>query len=158
MIAGGAPSNDTVKKLAPWHGFHVAIINPVQNDRWLCHSQNYYQEPRLMIQNKDAYRLPFVVANYARKSDLQAPEETILRLLLPRLPTARMLDLGVGGGPHDTSFFQMGAWVCRCGLFWPHDRGVPATVFRISGTPFVQSLWRNIHGNVRIEIFWLYFI
>src|SRR5262249_12955489 len=31
-------------------------------------------------------------------SHLQPPEETILRLLLPGLATARMLDLGVGGG------------------------------------------------------------
>jgi len=35
---------------------------------------------------------------YARYSNLQPPEETILHLMLPSLPTARMLDLGVGGG------------------------------------------------------------
>ncbi len=53
---------------------------------------------RLMIRNEDVYRLARVAAGYARQSDLQPPEETILRLMLPNLPRARMLDLGVGGG------------------------------------------------------------
>jgi len=51
-----------------------------------------------MIRNEDVYRLAGVAAGYARQSDLQPPEETILRLMLPNLPSARMLDLGVGGG------------------------------------------------------------
>ena len=51
-----------------------------------------------MISNEDVYRLSGVAAGYARQSDLQPPEETILRLMLPNLPRARMLDLGVGGG------------------------------------------------------------
>ncbi len=51
-----------------------------------------------MIRNEDVYRLAGVAADYARQSDLQPPEETILRLMLPDLPRARMLDLGVGGG------------------------------------------------------------
>lgn len=51
-----------------------------------------------MTRNEDVYRLPGVAAEYARMSALFPPEETILRLMLPELPTARMLDLGVGGG------------------------------------------------------------
>lgn len=51
-----------------------------------------------MLQNKDAYKLADVAAGYARQTHLHPPEETILRLLLPRLPSAKMLDLGVGGG------------------------------------------------------------
>lgn len=56
-----------------------------------------------MAGNEDVYRLPAVAAVYAEGSQLFPPEETILRLLLPELRTARMLDLGVGGGrttPH----------------------------------------------------------
>jgi len=48
--------------------------------------------------NKDVYDLPALAAAYARYSYLQPPEETILHLMLPSLPTARMLDVGVGGG------------------------------------------------------------
>ena len=51
-----------------------------------------------MIRNEDIYRLEGVAADYARQSNLYPPEETILRLMLPHLPSARMLDLGVGGG------------------------------------------------------------
>jgi ubiquinone/menaquinone biosynthesis C-methylase UbiE len=51
-----------------------------------------------MDQNQATYSLPQIAASYARESHLQAPEETILRLMLPGLTTARMLDLGVGGG------------------------------------------------------------
>jgi ubiquinone/menaquinone biosynthesis C-methylase UbiE len=51
-----------------------------------------------MIRNQAVYRHPAVAAEYARMSDLFAPEEAILRLLLSELSTARMLDLGVGGG------------------------------------------------------------
>jgi len=39
-----------------------------------------------------------VVAYYAGYVDLQKPEETILRLLSPRLSAMRMLEVGVGGG------------------------------------------------------------
>ena len=39
-----------------------------------------------------------VAAGYAHESDLQPPEETILRNMLPLLPTSRMLDIGIGGG------------------------------------------------------------
>jgi ubiquinone/menaquinone biosynthesis C-methylase UbiE len=51
-----------------------------------------------MICNEDVYRRAGVALGYARQSDLQPPEETILRLMLPNLPRAKMLDLGVGGG------------------------------------------------------------
>ena len=51
-----------------------------------------------MDRNLDTYSLREVAAGYARESHLQLPEESILRLILPKLPTARMLDLGVGGG------------------------------------------------------------
>ena len=51
-----------------------------------------------MTRNEDVYRLPEVAAVYAQGSALLPPEETILRLMLPELRTARMLDLGVGGG------------------------------------------------------------
>jgi ubiquinone/menaquinone biosynthesis C-methylase UbiE len=51
-----------------------------------------------MLQNQQTYSRPEVAAGFARQSDLQPPEETILRLMLPRLLKARMLDLGVGGG------------------------------------------------------------
>lgn len=51
-----------------------------------------------MLQNKNAYQLADVAAGYARQTHLHPPEETVLRLMLPQLATARMLDLGVGGG------------------------------------------------------------
>lgn len=51
-----------------------------------------------MNRNEQVYRHPGVAADYARMSILFPPEGTILRLLLPELRTARMLDLGVGGG------------------------------------------------------------
>ena len=51
-----------------------------------------------MLRNKDVYDRPAVAADYARHSHLHPPEETILRVMLPSLPKARMLDMGVGGG------------------------------------------------------------
>jgi len=51
-----------------------------------------------MTRNEDVYRLPGVAVVYGRESTLFPPEETILHLMLPELRTARMLDLGVGGG------------------------------------------------------------
>ena len=59
------------------------------------------RRPRMdlcMTRNQDVYRLPEVAAVYAGESALFPPEETILHLMLPELRTARMLDLGVGGG------------------------------------------------------------
>ena len=49
-------------------------------------------------QNKEKYGRSDVAATYALQSHLQPPEETILRLMLPVLGKARLLDLGVGGG------------------------------------------------------------
>lgn len=51
-----------------------------------------------MARNEDVYGLPEVAAVYARQSELLPAEETVLQLMLPELRTARMLDLGVGGG------------------------------------------------------------
>src|SRR5438477_13063427 len=59
---------------------------------------NYLGPVQCMDRNLDTYSLREVAAGYARESHLQLPEESILRLILPKLPTARMLDLGVGGG------------------------------------------------------------
>lgn len=51
-----------------------------------------------MDSNEKLYGLADVAEGYAHESDLQPPEETILRKMLPVLPTSRMLDIGVGGG------------------------------------------------------------
>lgn len=51
-----------------------------------------------MLQNQNVFGGSAVARGYATQSHLQPAEETILRLLLPHLPAARMLDLGVGGG------------------------------------------------------------
>ena len=51
-----------------------------------------------MLRNKAVYEVPEVAADYAQRSQLQAPENTILRVMLPTLSQVRMLDLGVGGG------------------------------------------------------------
>lgn len=51
-----------------------------------------------MIRNQDVYRLPGVAAAYAQMDELFPPEQTILRLISAELRSARMLDLGVGGG------------------------------------------------------------
>ena len=51
-----------------------------------------------MVQNKKIFEAKAVARGYALQSHLQPPEETILRELLPHLPPARMLDIGVGGG------------------------------------------------------------
>jgi ubiquinone/menaquinone biosynthesis C-methylase UbiE len=55
------------------------------------------------MDNRSTYESSHAVHEFARLSDLQAPERTILELVAPSLPRARMLDLGVGGGrttPH----------------------------------------------------------
>jgi SAM-dependent methyltransferase len=48
--------------------------------------------------NSSVWRDDAIVAEYARASALQAPEETILYQLKSRLPSMRMLDIGVGAG------------------------------------------------------------
>jgi ubiquinone/menaquinone biosynthesis C-methylase UbiE len=50
------------------------------------------------MQNQETYNLAEIASCYAGLSHLEPAEETILRLLAPKLPGARMLDLGVGGG------------------------------------------------------------
>ncbi|MGH9730009.1 MAG: class I SAM-dependent methyltransferase [Candidatus Acidiferrales bacterium] len=72
--------------------------NPVLHFKSAAARDNFAAWDWLMIRNEDVYGLAEVAAGYARQSDLQPPEETILRLMLPNLPKARMLDLGVGGG------------------------------------------------------------
>lgn len=51
-----------------------------------------------MIENKSVYDAPAVAADYGRQAHLQPAEETILQMMRPHLPKAKMLDLGVGGG------------------------------------------------------------
>src|SRR5205809_745633 len=51
-----------------------------------------------MIDNQYVYHRSKVAAQYSQQSYLEPSEEIILHLLLPDLPNARMLDLGVGGG------------------------------------------------------------
>ena len=60
-----------------------------------------------MLQNKDAYQLPDVALDYAKRTELQPSEATILRMLLPNLGTARMLDMGVGGGRTSLHFSKV---------------------------------------------------
>src|SRR4051812_22409424 len=48
--------------------------------------------------NRSAYESSDIVAVYARREDLQKPEQQILNLLADRLPRMRMLDLAVGAG------------------------------------------------------------
>lgn len=54
--------------------------------------------------NKTTYLSPEVIDYYGTYATLQPPEETIFRILDPTLSTARMLDVGVGGG-RTTAFF-----------------------------------------------------
>jgi ubiquinone/menaquinone biosynthesis C-methylase UbiE len=51
-----------------------------------------------MLQNKRVFEGGSVARGYALQSHLHPAEETILRELIPVLPEARMLDIGVGGG------------------------------------------------------------
>ena len=48
--------------------------------------------------NRSVYRRSFVVAGYAKESELQPPEAAILDKYRSELAGARLLDLGVGGG------------------------------------------------------------
>jgi ubiquinone/menaquinone biosynthesis C-methylase UbiE len=48
--------------------------------------------------NQRTYNSPDVVLSFSLRSALQVPEQEILRRLEPQLATARLLDVGVGGG------------------------------------------------------------
>jgi ubiquinone/menaquinone biosynthesis C-methylase UbiE len=50
------------------------------------------------MSNQSTWRDKDIVEEYARATELQAPERTILELLRDRLPRMKMLDIGVGGG------------------------------------------------------------
>ena len=48
--------------------------------------------------NHDTYKTSSIVWHYTQLSKLQPAEKTILDLLQSRLPTMKMLDIGIGGG------------------------------------------------------------
>lgn len=50
------------------------------------------------MENHSFYNHPEIVKNYALESHLQAPEETILSELIPKLFNYDVLDIGIGGG------------------------------------------------------------
>jgi ubiquinone/menaquinone biosynthesis C-methylase UbiE len=50
------------------------------------------------MSNQSTWRDKEIVEEYARATELQAPERAILELLRDRLPEMKMLDIGVGGG------------------------------------------------------------
>ena len=58
----------------------------------------------LETKSKSTYLTPEVIDYYANYGTLQAPEETIFKILKPKLSEMRMLDIGVGGG-RTTVFF-----------------------------------------------------
>jgi SAM-dependent methyltransferase len=51
-----------------------------------------------VIDNHQTYESEHAVDEYAGLTELQPPERTILGLVASALPSARMLDIGVGGG------------------------------------------------------------
>lgn len=57
-----------------------------------------------MDHNQELYSSPKVVRAFANCVGLQKPEQTILRILEPHLASAKMLDVGVGGG-RTTEYF-----------------------------------------------------
>jgi ubiquinone/menaquinone biosynthesis C-methylase UbiE len=54
--------------------------------------------PFTYISNQDTYESEDIVQFYARDTSLQKAEETILNELRDRLPTMKMLDIGIGAG------------------------------------------------------------
>ncbi|MDJ0662828.1 MAG: class I SAM-dependent methyltransferase [Crocosphaera sp.] len=62
-----------------------------------------------MINDKNltTYSTSDVVHYYQYLQQLQPAEETIIQLLKPKLPTMKMLDLGVGGGRTTQHFFPL---------------------------------------------------
>ena len=60
--------------------------------------------------NQQEYESRAIVRYYAEESDLQQPEEVILKRLLREIPKFRMLDIGVGGGRTTLHF---GPWAAE---------------------------------------------
>ena len=56
--------------------------------------------------NQETYQASRIVWYYTQLSMLQPAEKTIIDLLKERLPTMKMLDLGIGGG-RTTQHFSM---------------------------------------------------
>jgi ubiquinone/menaquinone biosynthesis C-methylase UbiE len=54
--------------------------------------------PRFWMSNQTAYNAKEVVEYFAMQTDLQKPEQTILKLLTENIRNGRMLDIGVGAG------------------------------------------------------------
>ncbi len=52
----------------------------------------------MIDRNQETYQTPGIVWHYTQLNKLQPAEQTILELLQDRLPTMKMLDIGIGGG------------------------------------------------------------
>lgn len=52
----------------------------------------------MIDRNQETYQTPGIVWHYTQLNKLQPAEQTILELLRNRLPTMKMLDIGIGGG------------------------------------------------------------
>ena len=52
----------------------------------------------MIDKNKEAYTTSSIVGHYRQLSMLQPAEKAILDLFQDRLPTMKMLDIGIGGG------------------------------------------------------------
>ncbi|MBI9020366.1 MAG: class I SAM-dependent methyltransferase [Verrucomicrobia bacterium] len=84
------------------------------------------------MSNQSLYGRSDIATGYAGESNLQAPEETILRELIPFLPTAKMLDIGVGGGRTTLHFAK---WVSEYVGVDYAERMVEACRRRFAGYP-----------------------
>lgn len=90
-----------------------------------------------MIDNHDTYESQHAVEEYAHLADLQPPERTILDLVAPSLPAARMLDIGVGGGRTTVHF----ATRVRQYVGVDYSEGMVAACHeRFAGTPYRFSV------------------
>jgi ubiquinone/menaquinone biosynthesis C-methylase UbiE len=92
------------------------------------------------------YESKYAVSKYLLESQLQKPEETILQELKTKLPTMRMLDLGVGAGRTTTSFAPLIAnyvgvdssqsMIAACQLKFRND---PKITFKVSNVTNLGS-------------------